>query len=78
MAYSLGHANRPSLSVGGGEDIRNVDDGDMLTLVDEWRVRFLITDTLAIKEQQAFAQEAKAYTNDLCGTNNRKTIMAHF
>jgi micrococcal nuclease len=52
------------------QTVRNVYDGDTLTLVDERRVRFLGIDTPEIKEQQAFAQEAKAYTKDLCGKNN--------
>lgn len=46
--------------------VRNVYDGDTLTLVDERRVRFLGIDTPEIKEQQPFAQEAKAYTKDRC------------
>lgn len=46
--------------------VRNVYDGDTLTLVDERRVRFLGIDTPEIKENQPFAQEAKAYTKDRC------------
>mmetsp|Transcript_95 Transcript_95/g.252 ORF Transcript_95/g.252 Transcript_95/m.252 type:complete len:232 (-) Transcript_95:483-1178(-) len=46
--------------------VRNVYDGDTLTLIDERRVRFLGIDTPEIKEKQAFAQEAKKYTKDLC------------
>jgi len=46
--------------------VRNVYDGDTLTLVDERRVRLLGIDTPEIKEKQAFAQEAKAYTKGLC------------
>mmetsp|Transcript_26932 Transcript_26932/g.41248 ORF Transcript_26932/g.41248 Transcript_26932/m.41248 type:complete len:236 (-) Transcript_26932:192-899(-) len=51
--------------------VRNVYDGDTLTLVDERRVRFLGIDTPEIKEKQPFAQEAKKYTADLC---NKKEI----
>jgi endonuclease YncB( thermonuclease family) len=46
--------------------VRNVYDGDTLTLTDERRVRFLGIDTPEIKEKQPFAQEAKAYTKDRC------------
>lgn len=46
--------------------VRNVYDGDTLTLVDERRVRFLGIDTPEIKENQPYAQEAKAYTKDRC------------
>mmetsp|Transcript_67388 Transcript_67388/g.99887 ORF Transcript_67388/g.99887 Transcript_67388/m.99887 type:complete len:226 (-) Transcript_67388:338-1015(-) len=46
--------------------VRNVYDGDTLTLVDERRVRFLAIDTPEIKEKQAFAQEAKMYTKNIC------------
>lgn len=46
--------------------VRNVYDGDTLTLTDERRVRFLGVDTPEIKENQPFSQEAKAYTKDLC------------
>lgn len=46
--------------------VRNVYDGDTLTLVDERRVRFLGIDTPELKEQQAYAQEAKAYTKQYC------------
>lgn len=47
-------------------DVRNVYDGDTLTLKDERRVRFLGIDTPEVKEQQPFSQEAKAYTKDRC------------
>jgi len=50
--------------------VRNVYDGDTLTLVDERRVRFLGIDTPEIKEQQPFAQEAKAYTKERCDKND--------
>jgi len=46
--------------------VRNVYDGDTLTLVDERRVRLLGIDTPEIKENQPYAQEAKAYTTDRC------------
>lgn len=46
--------------------VRNVYDGDTLTLVDERRVRFLGIDTPELKQKQPFAQEAKAYTKNLC------------
>mmetsp|Transcript_8238 Transcript_8238/g.20259 ORF Transcript_8238/g.20259 Transcript_8238/m.20259 type:complete len:236 (-) Transcript_8238:859-1566(-) len=46
--------------------VRNVYDGDTLTLIDERRVRLLGIDTPEIKEQQPFAQEAKAFTKDRC------------
>jgi micrococcal nuclease len=52
-------------------EVRNVYDGDTLTLVDERRVRFLGIDTPELKEKQAFAQEAKDYTKQRC---HRKTI----
>ena len=46
--------------------VRNVYDGDTLTLVDERRVRFLGIDTPELKEKQPFAEEAKEYTKKLC------------
>ena len=46
--------------------VRNVYDGDTLTLVDERRVRLLGIDTPEIKERQPYAEEAKAYTKDRC------------
>eukprot|EP00542_Grammatophora_oceanica_P009179 CAMPEP_0194045538 /NCGR_PEP_ID=MMETSP0009_2-20130614/16847_1 /TAXON_ID=210454 /ORGANISM="Grammatophora oceanica, Strain CCMP 410" /LENGTH=226 /DNA_ID=CAMNT_0038690411 /DNA_START=23 /DNA_END=703 /DNA_ORIENTATION=+ len=46
--------------------VRNVYDGDTLTLTDERRVRFLGIDTPEIKEKQPYAEEAKAYTKDRC------------
>mmetsp|Transcript_37412 Transcript_37412/g.81902 ORF Transcript_37412/g.81902 Transcript_37412/m.81902 type:complete len:238 (-) Transcript_37412:126-839(-) len=46
--------------------VRNVYDGDTLTLTDERRVRFLGIDTPEIKDKQPYAQEAKAYTKDRC------------
>jgi micrococcal nuclease len=50
--------------------VRNVYDGDTLTLTDERRVRFLGIDTPEIKQKQAYAQEAKAYTKSLCEKNH--------
>jgi len=55
--------------------VRNVYDGDTLTLVDERRVRFLGVDTPEIKEQQPFSQEAKAYTKERC---HKKDIWISF
>ena len=46
--------------------VRNVYDGDTLTLTDERRVRFLGIDTPEIKERQPYAQEAKDYTKSRC------------
>lgn len=55
--------------------VRNVYDGDTLTLKDERRVRFLGVDTPEVKEKQAFAQEAKSYTKDRC---HKKDIWLSF
>jgi endonuclease YncB( thermonuclease family) len=56
----------PSLPAGAEKiHVRNVYDGDTLTLMDERRVRFLGVDAPEIKEQQAFAQESKDYTRQL-------------
>ena len=46
--------------------VRNVYDGDTLTLTDESRVRFLGIDTPEIKQKQPFAEEAKEYTKSRC------------
>jgi micrococcal nuclease len=46
--------------------VRNVYDGDTLTLTDESRVRFLGIDTPEIKAKQPFAEEAKEYTKSRC------------
>jgi micrococcal nuclease len=46
--------------------VRNVYDGDTLTLTDERRVRMLGIDSPEIKQNQPFAQEAKAYTKSKC------------
>jgi micrococcal nuclease len=48
------------------QKVRNVYDGDTLTLTDGRRVRLLGIDCPEIKEQQPYAQEAKAYTKNLC------------
>jgi len=55
--------------------VRNVYDGDTLTLTDGRRVRFLGIDTPEIKEQQPYALEAKAYTKDRC---NKQDIWISF
>lgn len=54
--------------------VRNVYDGDTLTLTDERRVRLLGIDTPE-KENQPYAQEAKAYTKDRC---NKEDIWLSF
>jgi micrococcal nuclease len=46
--------------------VRNVYDGDTLTLMDERRVRLLGIDCPEVKEKQAFSQEAKEYTKQRC------------
>ena len=46
--------------------VRNVYDGDTLTLIDERRVRLLGIDCPEVKEKQAFSQEAKEYTKKQC------------
>lgn len=51
--------------------VRNVYDGDTVTLTDERRVRLLGIDTPEIKEKQPFALESKQYTSNLC---NKKQI----
>jgi len=55
--------------------VRNVYDGDTLTLVNEKRIRFLGIDTPEIKEKQPFAEEAKAYTKERC---HKKDIWISF
>jgi micrococcal nuclease len=57
--------------------VRNVYDGDTLTLRDERRVRFLGIDTPELKEKQPFAAEAKAYTKAHC-VDNSATIWISF
>ena len=46
--------------------VRNVYDGDTLTLTDGRRVRLLGIDTPELEERQAFAVEAKHFTKDHC------------
>jgi len=46
--------------------VRNVYDGDTLTLMDERRVRFTGIDAPEVKERQPFAQESKAYVKSYC------------
>ncbi|GKY98138.1 hypothetical protein MPSEU_000771600 [Mayamaea pseudoterrestris] len=46
--------------------VRNVYDGDTLTLTDERRVRLIGIDTPELKENQPYAQEARDYTKNLC------------
>ena len=68
--------------------VRNVYDGDTLTLVDERRVRFLGIDTPELKEKQPYAEEAKEYTKSHCpkkqgiwlvidGTDHYGRLLAH-
>lgn len=57
----------PSLPAGAEKHhVRNVYDGDTLTLTDERRVRLLGIDTPEIKQKQPFAEEAKEYTKSKC------------
>jgi micrococcal nuclease len=81
-AVSSSGGNKPATSSSSGSDnsavysslpseaekvtVRNVYDGDTLTLTDERRVRFLGIDTPEIKENQPYSHEAKAYTKDRC------------
>lgn len=46
--------------------VRNVYDGDTLTLIDEQRVRLLGIDTPEMKPPQPFSKEAKEYTKSRC------------
>ena len=46
--------------------VRNVYDGDTLTLTDEQRVRLLGIDTPEMKPPQPFSKEAKEYTKSRC------------
>lgn len=50
--------------------VRNVYDGDTVTLTDERRVRLIGIDTPEIKGNQPYAQEAKQYTSNLCNRND--------
>jgi endonuclease YncB( thermonuclease family) len=56
--------------------VRNVYDGDTMTLIDERRVRLLGIDTPEIKQQQPFAQEAKNYTKQLIETYKDSVYLA--
>lgn len=49
--------------------VRNVYDGDTLTLVDERRVRLLGIDTPEMRPPQPFAEDAKEYTKSRCNQN---------
>jgi endonuclease YncB( thermonuclease family) len=64
----------PSLPAGAQQvTVRNVYDGDTLTLTDERRVRLLGVDTPEVKENQPFAQEAKDYTKTaILGDGNQR------
>jgi micrococcal nuclease len=55
--------------------VRNVYDGDTLTLTDGRRVRLLGIDTPELKEKQPFAQEARDYTKSHC---ENKTVYLQF
>jgi endonuclease YncB( thermonuclease family) len=64
----------PSLPKSGAEKfkVRNVYDGDTLTLIDERRVRVIGIDTPEMKPSpQPFAEEAKEFTKSRC---NQKDI----
>lgn len=57
----------PSLPNGAQKhQVRNVYDGDTLTLIDESRVRLIGVDTPEVKAKQEFSQEAKEYTKKYC------------
>ena len=58
----------PSLPMGAKKHrVRNVYDGDTLTLIEnDMRVRLVGIDTPEVKDKQAFAQEAKEYTKKYC------------
>ena len=49
--------------------VRDVYDGDTLTLVDERRVRLLGIDTPEMRPLQPFAKDAKEYTKSRCNKN---------
>jgi endonuclease YncB( thermonuclease family) len=63
----------PSSAIKG--TVRNVYDGDTITLTDERRIRLLGIDTPEIKEKQPFATEAKEYTSNLC--NKQEVWLVH-
>jgi endonuclease YncB( thermonuclease family) len=60
----LVHASLPKDAV--TATVRNVYDGDTLTLTDERRVRLVGIDTPELKEKQPYAAEAKSYTKEKC------------
>jgi endonuclease YncB( thermonuclease family) len=69
----------PSLPAGAEKvHVRNVYDGDTLTLTDERRVRFLGVDAPEIKQQQAFAKEAKEYTKQLLTSRKDQEVWISF
>jgi endonuclease YncB( thermonuclease family) len=55
--------------------VRNVYDGDTMTLTDERRVRLLGIDTPEIKEKQPYAQEAKNYTKQLIDSHRDQVYL---
>lgn len=55
--------------------VRNVYDGDTMTLTDERRVRLLGIDTPEIKENQPYAQDAKNYTKHLIDTHRDQVYL---
>eukprot|EP00547_Thalassionema_nitzschioides_P003847 CAMPEP_0194222718 /NCGR_PEP_ID=MMETSP0156-20130528/33622_1 /TAXON_ID=33649 /ORGANISM="Thalassionema nitzschioides, Strain L26-B" /LENGTH=230 /DNA_ID=CAMNT_0038953633 /DNA_START=23 /DNA_END=715 /DNA_ORIENTATION=- len=103
LSSGLATSTSPNEDVGGGSggetlyetlpdgaepfQVRNVYDGDTLTLIDERRVRFLGIDTPELKEQQPFAAEAKEYTKGYChkkeiyllqdGTDHYDRVLGH-
>ena len=56
--------------------VRNVYDGDTMTLIDERRVRLLGIDTPEIKEQQPYAVDAKNYTKHLIDTHKDSVYLS--
>jgi endonuclease YncB( thermonuclease family) len=57
--------------------VRNVYDGDTMTLTDERRIRLLGIDTPEIKQQQPYAQESKQYTKHLIDTHAGKIYLSY-
>ena len=56
--------------------VRNVYDGDTMTLMDERRVRLLGIDTPEITEQQPYALDAKNYTKHLIDAHKDSVYLA--